>query len=74
MTKSKYIPNNSLQNLRKSKNLSAQEFGRRLGYSRIYISRVECGMSEGKRAFWEDVQTYFNLSDEDMWKVVTGRF
>ena len=72
--KSKYYgpPNIALQQLRGSRNLSQMELGEKLGYTRQYIARIECGISEGKKAFWLDVQTFFNIPDNLMWKIYKG--
>jgi transcriptional regulator with XRE-family HTH domain len=73
-TKSPYSgsANIALQQLRFSHNLSQLELGKKLGYTRQYIARVESGASEGKRTFWEDIQTFFNIPDNLMWKIYKG--
>ena len=73
-TKSPYSgpPNTILQQLRLSHGLSQSDLGKKLGYTRQYIARIECGMSEGKKSFWLDIQTFFNIPDTDMWSIYKG--
>ena len=69
------MPDNAdlnLHKLRTSYNLSSAKLGKKLGYSKEYIWKIERGECIGTVYFWETVQTFFNIPDADMWTLQRG--
>lgn len=58
-----------LKMLRVSHDLTQDQLAERIGYNRHYISTVELGKRRGSPEFWKALQTEFNLSDADMWRM-----
>ncbi len=69
----KYTPNTALQQLRKSHNLSQKELAHEINYGRALVATVECGREKGTLPFWEAIQDYFNIPDDQMWGLIHNR-
>lgn len=59
--------------LRNNMQISQEKMGDMLDVTRSMISAIEQGEAYGKINFWIDVQDKFNISDEDMWKLILGK-
>lgn len=66
--------NTSLKKFRTQLHLNQKEFAAKIHYSRSVIAQIERGRNSGTVDFWTNVQEAFNVSDEDMWKLIKGRF
>lgn len=64
----------SLKKFRTQHHLNQGEFAAKIHYSRSVIAQIERGRGSGTVDFWTNVQEAFNVSDEDMWKLIKGRF
>lgn len=52
-----------LQEFRKSKGLSQEEFARQIGYTLSLVAKVEVGVAPASRRFMERVKTTFPDAD-----------
>lgn len=64
--------NTAFFNLRSNNNLSQEQMALMLGVNRNLIWSIETGRTYGKMNFWIELQRCFHISDEDMWKLMTG--
>lgn len=59
-----------LKLLRVKNNLTQAEMAKVLGVSRVAYGYYETGTREGRQKFWTTLQRKFNLSDEEMYKMM----
>ena len=55
--------------LREDYNLSQSGLAEKLGTTKVYISQVENMYIRGNLKFWGAVKLYFEISDDDIWKL-----
>lgn len=60
----------NLKVFRIKRHMSQQEFADELGYVRATYSAIECGKRNGRKSFWNELQKTFDVSDEEMWKLM----
>lgn len=60
----------NLKMFRVQNDLSHETISQKIGCSRATYSAIERGIREGRRAFWEDLQIAFKLSDDKMWALM----
>ena len=62
---------NSLRDLRyKNGDLTQDEIAKRIGISKAAYCNIERGIRFGSVATWEKIQTLFNLTDDEVWKLI----
>lgn len=62
---------NSLRDLRyKNGDLTQEEMAKRIGISKAAYCNIERGVRFGSVATWEKIQTLFNLTDDEVWKLI----
>lgn len=42
----------------------------KIGCVRATYAAIESGKREGRRAFWQDLQKAFSISDDEMWSLM----
>ncbi len=47
--------------------LTQAEIAEKIGCTRATYTAIECGKRDGRKTFWRDLQTAFNIPDADMW-------
>lgn len=62
-----------LFNLRHERNLTQIEAAEKLGIPIVVYQRIEQGKAEGKVSNWDRIQEFYEIPDEEMWKVVKNR-
>lgn len=62
-----------LFNLRKQKNLTQIQAAEQLGIPINVYQRIEQGKNKGKIDAWDKIQDFYEIPDEEMWKVVKNR-
>ena len=76
MIKGKYADghfNQTFYKLRESHNVSLRKLSQLTSFSRQLVMKVESGYSTGSIQFWREIQELFDVSDEDMWKLINGK-
>lgn len=62
---------NSLRDLRyKNGDLTQEEMAKRIGISKAAYCNIERGVRFGSVVTWEKIQTLFNLTDDEVWKLI----
>lgn len=62
-----------LFNLRKKKNLTQVQAAQQAGIPINVYQRIEEGKNKGKIDTWDRIQEFYEVPDEEMWKVVKNR-
>lgn len=62
-----------LFNLRKKKNLTQVQAAQRAGIPINVYQRIEEGKNKGKIDTWDRIQEFYEVPDEEMWKVIKNR-
>ena len=60
----------NLKVFRVKNDLTQNEISERIGCTRATYSSIENGKRAGRRAFWNDLQKAFNVSDDEMWALM----
>ena len=60
----------NLKVFRAKQDLTQAEMSGKLNYSRSQYALIERGDRDGTQAFWNNLQTVFSVSDEEMWKLM----
>lgn len=60
----------NLKLFRVKHNLTQDEFAAKIGCTRATYSSIECGKRAGRKAFWNDLQAAFKISDAEMWALM----
>lgn len=60
----------NLKVFRAKQDLTQAEIADKLNYSRSQYALIERGDRDGTQAFWNNLQAVFNVSDEEMWKLM----
>lgn len=62
---------NSLRDVRYfNGDLTQEEMAKRIGISKAAYCNIERGVRFGSVATWEKIQTLFNLTDDEVWKLI----
>lgn len=56
----------NLKMFRVRNELSQEQIAEKIGCTRSTFSSIEIGKREGRRAFWNSLQSAFNIPDEEM--------
>lgn len=62
-----------LFNLRKKKNLTQVQAAQQAGIPINVYQRIEEGKNKGKIDTWDRIQEFYEVPDEEMWKVIKNR-
>lgn len=57
----------NLKIFRVTHNLSQGEIAEKIGHCRATYAAIEAGNREGRQAFWQALQTAFDIPDAEMW-------
>lgn len=57
----------ALKLLRVKNKLSQERMADKIGCTRATYSAIENGKRSGRQTFWTDLQTAFNIPDEELW-------
>ena len=67
------MENRRLIQIRASKKIRQDHLSKDLGFGYNYVSRVENGITKGSVEFWNAIQNYFEIPDEEMWGIINGK-
>ena len=59
-----------LKVLRTRHKMTQGEFADKLGLNRANYAMIEIGKRNGTMAFWNKIQTTFNIPENDMWSLM----
>jgi len=65
--------NLQLFNLRKKRNLTQIQAAEKLGIPIVVYQRMEQGKTSGKVENWDRIQNFYEIPDEEMWKVIKNK-
>lgn len=60
----------NLKIFRVKKQMTQEEFSKRIGYRRQTYAAIENGKRDGRQTFWKDLQNAFNIPDGEIWELM----